>query len=104
MLVPALSSSKRGVLLGHVKAVRRERVVVELAGREVKRGDGVSFDCGRPVDDPQGGRVYEVFQQGRSLTEPVASGMVELAFAPWMRSIGAKCSPASESGRPTIRS
>ncbi len=81
MLVPALSSSKRGVLLGHVRAVQRERVVVELAGRGVKRGDGVSFDCGRPVDDPQGGRVYEVFQQGRSLTEPVASGMVELAFA-----------------------
>jgi putative protease len=81
MLVPALSSSKRGVLLGHVRAVRRERVLVELAGRSVKRGDGVSFDCGRPVDDPQGGRVYEVFQQGRSLTEPIASGVVELAFA-----------------------
>ena len=29
----------------------------------------------------QGGRVYEVFQQGRSLTEPVASGIVELTFA-----------------------
>ena len=51
----------------------------------------------------QGGRVYEVFQQGRSLTEPVASGLVELAFAhdaiDWRKS-----GPASKSGRPTIRS
>ncbi len=81
MLVPALSSSKRGVLLGHVLGVRRERVAVRLAGHRIKRGDGVSFDCGKPVDDPAGGRVYEIFQQGRSLTEPVESGVVELAFA-----------------------
>ena len=80
MLVPALSSSKRGVLLGKVKGVRAGRVIVELAG-SVKRGDGVAFDCGRPVDDEQGGRVYEVFHNGRSLTEPIASGIVELAFA-----------------------
>ncbi|MDX1945609.1 MAG: DUF3656 domain-containing protein [Pirellulaceae bacterium] len=81
MLVPAISSSKRGVLLGTVHDVRRGRVVIELTDRAIKRGDGVSFDCGRPVDDEQGGRVYEVFQQGRSLTEPVSSGIVELAFA-----------------------
>src|SRR5262245_39835662 len=62
MLVPATSSSKRGVLLGTVRGVRKGRVVVELTDRAVKRGDGVSFDCGRPVDDEQGGRVYEVFQ------------------------------------------
>jgi putative protease len=81
MLVPGLSSSKRGVLVGLVLAVRRERVLVQLAGRGIKRGDGVSFDCGKPVDDPVGGRVYEVFQQGRSLTESVAEGQVELTFA-----------------------
>ena len=80
MLVPAVSSSKRGVLLGTVKEVRRGRVVVELAG-SVKRGDGVSFDCERPEDDLQGGRVYQVFQNGRDLTEPVSKGVVELAFA-----------------------
>src|SRR5262245_32174943 len=81
MLVPAISSSKRGVLLGHVRGVRTNRVVVELADRAVKRGDGVSFDCGLPVDDEQGGRVYEVFSSGQSLTEPVSTGIVELAFA-----------------------
>jgi len=73
MLVPALSSSKRGVLLGHVRGVRKDRVLVELAGCTVKRGDGVSFDCGKPVDDEQGGRVYDVVS---------GSGeVVQLAFA-----------------------
>jgi len=81
MLVPAISSSKRGVLLGHVRGVRQGRVIVELAERAIKRGDGVSFDCGRPVDDEQGGRVYEVFRNGRSLTEPISEGVIELAFA-----------------------
>jgi U32 family peptidase len=80
MLVPAVSSSKRGVLLGTVKEIRRGRVVVELSG-SVKRGDGVSFDCERPEDDLQGGRVYQVYQNGRDLTEPVSNGIVELAFA-----------------------
>ena len=79
MLVPATSSAKRGVKIGTVVAVRRDRVVIDLVAG-VKRGDGLAFDCGRPVDDPEGGRVYEVFQAGRSLTESVASGQVELAF------------------------
>lgn len=79
-LVPALSSSKRGVLLGHVVGVCQQRVIVRLES-SLKRGDGVSFDCGRPVDDEQGGRVYEVFQCGSSLTEAVSSGTVEIAFA-----------------------
>jgi putative protease len=73
-LVPALSSSKRGVLVGNVESVRKGRVVVRLADqRAIKPGDGVSFDCGRPVDDEQGGRVYEVVHAGE--------GVVEIAFA-----------------------
>jgi U32 family peptidase len=80
MLVPATTSAKRGVRLGSVVAVGRGRVTVELAA-SVKRGDGVAFDCGATSDDALGGRVYEVFQAGRSLTEPVATGRVELAFA-----------------------
>jgi U32 family peptidase len=81
MLVPATSSSKRGVLLGHVRGLRKNRVVVELVDRAVKRGDGVSFDCGRAADNEQGGRVFEVFQSSRSQTEPISTGVVELAFA-----------------------
>ena len=80
MLVPATTSAKRGVRLGTVVAVQRHRVVIDLAG-SVKRGDGVAFDCGATSDEAVGGRVYEVFQAGRSLTEPVAAGRVELTFA-----------------------
>jgi putative protease len=81
MLVPALSSSKRGVFLGRVQHVSPGRVSVELADHSLKRGDGVVFDCGRPVDDEQGGRVYEIFERGRSLTGSVSRGTVELTFA-----------------------
>jgi putative protease len=80
MLVPATSSAKRGVRLGTVAAVRGARVAVDLVAG-VKRGDGVAFDCGATGDDALGGRVYEVFDRGRSLTEAVAMGRVELAFA-----------------------
>ena len=34
-------------------------VVIDGAGRSVKRGDGVSFDSGEAGDDEQGGRVYD---------------------------------------------
>jgi putative protease len=81
MLVPATSSAKRGVRLGTVAAVRRGRVAVDLVG-SVKRGDGVAFDCGATSDEAVGGRVFEVFQAGRSLTDPAASGQVELTFGP----------------------
>jgi putative protease len=76
MLVPATSSSKRGVLLGHVRDVRKNRVIVELADRSVKRGDGVSFDNGKPTDNDQGGRIYDVVPYRSS-----SSTIVELAFA-----------------------
>ena len=80
LLVPATTSAKRGVRLGTVAGVHRGRVTVDLAG-SVKRGDGVAFDCGPTSDEAVGGRVYEVFQAGRSLTDRVAEGRVELSFA-----------------------
>jgi putative protease len=83
MLVPATSSAKRGVRLGTVAAVRGERVTVDLV-TGVKRGDGVAFDCGTAAaadgGGQRGGRVYEVFQRGRSVTNEVAAGPVELSF------------------------
>jgi putative protease len=83
MLVPATTSAKRGVRLGTVAEVRRGRVAVELApgiAGGVKRGDGVAFAAGETSDDAVGGRVYEVFEAGQSVTEPVTAGRVELAF------------------------
>jgi len=92
MLVPATSSAKRGVKLGTVVAVRRDRVTVDLVAG-IKRGDGVAFGrtipaavsgavtAGRTTsDDPEGGRVYEVFSRGKSLTESISNGQVELTF------------------------
>jgi U32 family peptidase len=79
MLVPALSSAKRGVPLGRVRLVRGGRVTVELAA-SVKRGDGLVFAGNRAENAEQGGRVFEVFRDGRSITEPVAAGVVQLTF------------------------
>jgi putative protease len=61
MLVPGLSSAKRGVLIGEVKAVRRGSVVIE-ARHQVAPGDGVVFAGNRETGDEQGGRIYSVNQ------------------------------------------
>ncbi len=79
-LVPATSSAKRGVRLGTVVATGRGRVTIDLVAG-VKRGDGVAFDpAGGGDDAAQGGRVYEVFERGVSVTEAVDRGRVDLAF------------------------
>ncbi len=78
-LVPALSSSKRGVLLGKVVRVQKDRVTVRLTSG-VKPGDGVVFEGDRAAGQEQGGRVYEVFQKGRSQKGAIHAGEVELAF------------------------
>ena len=64
MLVPGLSSAKRGVLVGEVKAIRGQRVIV-FRWRPVAPGDGVVFAGNREEDDEQGGRVYAVTPRGR---------------------------------------
>ncbi len=70
MLVPALSSAKRGVLLGEIRMVRGQRVIIKLFG-EVAPGDGIVFAGNRERGEEQGGRVYEVTPRGEN---------VELAF------------------------
>ncbi|HEX5105835.1 MAG TPA: DUF3656 domain-containing protein [Pirellulaceae bacterium] len=86
MLVPAISSAKRGVLIGIVRAVRNGRVVLEGTGRHVKRGDGVSFDSGQAVDDEQGGRVYDVAIHGDALELAFGHGAIDFAqIQPGMR-------------------
>jgi putative protease len=81
-LVPATCSAKRGVLVGHVQAVRGTRVVVALSGRAIQRGDGLAFECGRSPEEEQGGRIYDVRQAGRSVEGRVHAGIVELTLAP----------------------
>jgi len=66
MLVPGVSSAKRGVLLGEVTALRGGRVVVQ-ARIPVAPGDGVVFAGDREQGAEQGGRVYEVRERGRQV-------------------------------------
>lgn len=80
MLVPGDNSAKRGVHLGEVVEVRGKRVAVELAA-PVSRGDGVAFAGDRTTGADCGGRVYELFQQGKKITSGQADeGVVELLF------------------------
>lgn len=80
MLVPGLSSAKRGVLLGEVIGATKGRVKVKLAG-SVARGDGIVFEGDRANDGEQGGRVFGVYRRGQRLDVPASEGIVELAFA-----------------------
>ncbi len=78
-LVPALSSAKRGVLVGEVVAVHHGRVQTKLCGR-LKAGDGVVFEGDRAAGEEQGGRVFTVHRQKERVTEEVSRGTVELTF------------------------
>ncbi|MGB7769036.1 MAG: DUF3656 domain-containing protein [Verrucomicrobiia bacterium] len=75
-LVHARFGKKRGVFLGDVKQVLRDAVVVGLEA-PLKPGDGVVFDAGRPEENEEGGRVYEV-HSSRSTVQ--SSQSVELRF------------------------
>ena len=79
MLVPGLSSAKRGVFLGEVKSVNDRSVTVQLAA-PIAAGDGVVFDGDRSADQEQGGRVFHVLKNGQRLNEPASSGLVDLEF------------------------
>jgi putative protease len=75
-LVHGRFGKKRGVYLGEVARVLRNAVVVRLEG-PLKPGDGVVFDAGRPEEQEEGGRVYEMRNAERGLRN---GGQVELRF------------------------
>jgi putative protease len=58
-LVHARFGKKRGVYLGEVARVLRDGVLIRLEG-PLKPGDGVVFDAGKPEENEEGGRVYEI--------------------------------------------
>jgi putative protease len=58
-LVHARFGKKRGVYLGEVARVLRDGVLIRLEG-PLQPGDGVVFDAGKPEENEEGGRVYEV--------------------------------------------
>lgn len=78
-LSPGISSAKRGVKVGTVIQRQGSRLQVAL-DLPLAKGDGVVLEGDRVEGSEVGGRIYEIFQRGRSLDEP-ASGEVQLAFA-----------------------
>ncbi|MEN6459478.1 MAG: U32 family peptidase [Thermoguttaceae bacterium] len=78
-LVSGVSSAKRGMPLGQVAALRGDRVAVQLSAA-VQRGDGVVFEGDRAEGTEVGGRVYEIFSDGRSIKQAAAGDLVELSF------------------------
>jgi putative protease len=78
MLVPGLSSTKRGILLGEITRVGGGRIEIRLEG-PVARGDGIVFEGDRAANTEQGGRIYGILERGRAV-ESAASGIVELEF------------------------
>jgi len=75
-LVHARFGKKRGVYLGEVSRVLRDGIAVRLEG-PLKAGDGVVFDAGKPEENEEGGRVYEV-QGPKSKVQSLR--LVELRF------------------------
>lgn len=78
-LVSGENTAKRGVPIGTVAAVRGDRVLVRLS-RSVRRGQGVVFEEPHDQDAEQGGRIYEIFVDRRSVEEAAGASEVELAF------------------------
>ena len=58
-LAHARFGTKRGVFLGEISQVGREQVMLRLQA-PLKPGDGIVFDAGRPDENEEGGRVYQV--------------------------------------------
>ncbi|MEL6461387.1 MAG: DUF3656 domain-containing protein [Cyanobacteria bacterium J06621_15] len=83
-LVHARFGKKRGVYLGEVKCINKDKhkVTITSATKSVpqpttqsvpksvvpiKPGDGVVFDCGHPEAKEEGGRIYAVENQGQDV-------------------------------------
>ena len=74
-LVHARFGKKRGVFLGEVARIERNRVFIELQA-PLKPGDGVVFDAGNPEQPEEGGRVYEI----KNLKFKIKNSAAEISF------------------------
>ena len=79
MLVPGLSSAKRGVKIGGVVRVSGEKVGVQLEA-PLAAGDGIVFEGNRAAGEEQGGRVLRIEHRGRELAEAHPGETVDLLF------------------------
>lgn len=75
-LVPGRSSSKRGVLIGNVVRVHRQRLRIELCG-PLSTGDGIVLEGDRLSGSEIGGRIYEIWVNGQRV-DAVDGGPAEV--------------------------
>ncbi|GEM_PF-2855742 len=103
-LVHGRFGKKRGVFLGEVARLGDQSVWIRLQG-PLKPGDGVVFDAGRPEQDEEGGRVYEVRSAECGIRNPECgmAGLRNCALAGATSTSGASMSGTS-CGRPATRS
>jgi putative protease len=75
-LVHGRFGKKRGVLVGEITRIDRDRVWLQPMA-PIAAGDGVVFDAGRPDLDEEGGRVFEVHPRGREMALTFLRGAVD---------------------------
>lgn len=76
-LVHGRYPKKRGVYLGRVEKVTGHEVGLSLEA-PVRAGDGVVFDAGAPESREEGGRIWEVQQEGARTWLAFGEGSVDL--------------------------
>lgn len=69
----------RGVYLGEVKKILSDRVVVHIQ-EPLKRGDGLVFDHGKPEEKEEGGRVYDLYKDGKKVEGEITRGTYEIVM------------------------
>jgi U32 family peptidase len=77
-LVPGITSAKQGVRVGKVIALKSERLLVDLEEPLIK-GDGIVLQGDRISGKEIGGRIFQVYVNGKATDMP-SLGRVELAF------------------------
>jgi hypothetical protein len=81
-LVRGNSPRHRGLYIGHVTAVLPNKGIKVELSNSIKRGDGIVFDQGKPEEKEEGGSIYEVIYQHKSLekNQDISAGNVLLTF------------------------
>jgi putative protease len=77
-LAHARFGKKRGVYLGKVERIERDRAWVRLEG-PLKPGDGIVFDAGRPDEKEEGGRIYTLDDRGGFTALGFGTGAVDFS-------------------------
>ncbi len=77
-LVQGRYGKKRGAYLGRVSSVSQEAVTIRLE-IPLAKGDGIVFDSGHPAEKEEGGRVYEMFANGKETLLRFAHGHIDFS-------------------------